>query len=217
MEKIIELFKEHLKIVVLILIGLLAGGIFYVTSQAKIPENTLSVNHLTAESSTASAEMVRSNEPDKSTTEITVDLKGAVVKPNVYKLSTHARMNELIKIAGGFLPEADQNSINLAAKLKDEEVVYVAKIGENAAPADSESSTKNLTSSSNMSETTKININTADLTQLQTLSGIGAKKAQDIIDYRTQNGNFKSIEELGKVSGFGEKTIAKLKESITVD
>ncbi|MGM9887293.1 MAG: ComEA family DNA-binding protein, partial [Lactococcus sp.] len=52
---------------------------------------------------------------------------------------------------------------------------------------------------------------------LQTLSGIGSKKAQDIIDYRTQNGNFKTVDELGKVSGFGSKTLEKLKDLITID
>ena len=62
----------------------------------------------------------------------------------------------------------------------------------------------------------KININQADLSQLQQLSGIGAKKAQAIIDYRTENGDFKSIDELGKVNGIGEKTVEKLKNSITI-
>ncbi len=70
---------------------------------------------------------------------------------------------------------------------------------------------------SKTAEKTKININTADLTELQQLSGVGAKKAQDILDYCSENGSFESVEELTKVSGFGPKTLEKLKEAITVD
>ena len=61
-----------------------------------------------------------------------------------------------------------------------------------------------------------VNINTADLTKLQTLSGIGEKKAEAIIAYREENGSFKSIEELKEVSGIGEKTVEKLRASITI-
>ena len=60
----------------------------------------------------------------------------------------------------------------------------------------------------------KININQADLTELQKLTGVGQKKAQDIIDFRTKNGDFKSLEDLGKVSGFGDKTLEKLKDEL---
>jgi competence protein ComEA helix-hairpin-helix repeat region len=56
----------------------------------------------------------------------------------------------------------------------------------------------------------KININQADLIELQKLTGVGQKKAQDIIDFRTKNGDFKSLEDLGKVSGFGDKTLEKI-------
>lgn len=129
-------------------------------------------------------------------------------------------MDDLITLAGGFTAQADQNSVNLAAKLKDEEVIYIAKVGEQAPSALTESQTPADTTSSGQtgsSTTEKVNINTADLTELQTLSGIGAKKAQDIIDYRTQNGPFQAVEDLGNVSGFGDKTLAKLKDSITVN
>jgi len=142
-----------------------------------------------------------------------VDLKGAVTKPNVYQISSDERLVDLIKEAGGFTDQADQKSINLSAKLKDEEVIYVPKIGENSSTENTDSSANSVTSQ--VSTTTeKININQADLTELQKLTGVGQKKAQDIIDFRTKNGDFKSLEDLGKVSGFGDKTLEKLKDEL---
>lgn len=62
-----------------------------------------------------------------------------------------------------------------------------------------------------------VNINTATPAELQTLKGIGAKKAADIVAYREQNGPFKTVEDLTKVKGIGAKTLEKLKPEITVD
>ena len=72
------------------------------------------------------------------------------------------------------------------------------------------------TSTAASGTTQKININTADATELQQLSGIGEKKAADIIKYREENGSFQAVEDLTKVSGIGEKTLENLKDSITI-
>lgn len=69
---------------------------------------------------------------------------------------------------------------------------------------------------SNTENSTKININTAGITEFVTLSGIGESRAKDIIEYRTQNGNFKSIEDIKNVSGIGETLFEKIRENITV-
>ncbi|WP_241693831.1 SLBB domain-containing protein [Lactococcus cremoris] len=111
-----------------------------------------------------------------------VDLKGAVAKPNVYQISSDERLVDLIRQAGGFTDQADQKSINLSSKLKDEEVIYVPKLGESLS---SESTDSPISSSvSNQVSTTsgpKININKADLTELQKLTGIGQKKRKILL------------------------------------
>lgn len=148
---------------------------------------------------------------------ITVDLKGAVKKPAVYTLKQDSRVNDPLLLAGGVTDQADTKSINLAQKLTDEMVVYVASIGEDS-PVEIAGTKGDVGADSIETQSTdKININTADLAQLQRLSGVGMKKAQDIIDYREQNGKFNQPEDLGNVSGFGEKSLEKLKGSVAVD
>lgn len=217
MEKILDKLKEYWKIMLLVVCALIAGGIFYIfTNSPKSGEN-LSVENLSPSSIKSSVSKFTSSS-EKNKNEIMVDLKGAVAKPNVYQISSDERLVDLIRQAGGFTDQADQKSINLSAKLKDEEVIYVPKVGESSSSESTDSPTSS--SVSNQISTTsspKININKADLTELQKLTGIGQKKAQDIIDFRMKNGDFKSIEDLGKVSGFGDKTLEKLKDEISID
>lgn len=152
-------------------------------------------------------------------TAVIVDVKGAVKKPGIYELDPNARVMDAISLAGGYISTADRNGINLAAKLQDEMVIYVPKKGENKdnpiiqSPASSPTGQQN---SSGSEAQSVVNINTADETQLQTLSGIGPAKAQAIISYRTDTGLFQTIEDLKKVTGFGEKTFERLQSSITV-
>lgn len=195
---------------------LLVEFLYIFTNSPKQAEN-LSVENLSSSSTKSSVSKFNSSS-EKNKNEIMVDLKGAVAKPNVYQISSDERLVDLIRQAGGFTDQADPKSINLSAKLKDEEVIYVPKLGESSS---SESTDSPISSSvSNQVSTTsgpKVNINKADLTELQKLTGIGQKKAQDIIDFRMKNGDFKSIEDLGKVSGFGDKTLEKLKDEISID
>lgn len=147
---------------------------------------------------------------------ITVDVKGAVKYPAIYTLAKESRVADVIKLAGGVLAQADTRTLNLARKLTDEMVIYVVSIDE-VIPDNLDIETTRHTPSETQIGSDKININSADVTELQKLSGVGLKKAQDIVNYREQNGNFKNIEDLVNVSGIGEKSIEKLKESITVD
>lgn len=217
--KVIDKVKAHWQLVSCILVVLSLVVIFFIR-QVSGKEATSLVNSSkfavsSKEQGVAKSAQAETKDTSK-VTMITVDLKGAVKNPAIYTLPKDSRVNDVIKLSGGLIDQADTKSINLAQKLTDEMVVYVASIGEvttsNVVVA-GEDSRKSSTSDA----TDKININTADLTQLQKLSGVGLKKAQDIINYREQNGDFKNIEDLVNVSGIGEKSIEKLKESIRVD
>lgn len=143
-----------------------------------------------------------------------VDVKGAVKKTGMYRITQGMRLMDAIDLAGGFTAEADQNQVNFSKLLTDQEIIYVPKVGEEI-PTITETPQQG-TSTAASGTTQKININTADATELQQLSGIGEKKAADIIKYREENGSFQAVEDLTKVSGIGEKTLENLKDSITI-
>lgn len=138
---------------------------------------------------------------------ILVDIKGAVKKPGVYELPINARLHELVNVAGGLTDDAEDRQVNMAIVLADQQLVYIPRKGETVEQTNLPPQVGN---------ESKVNINTASAEELQTLTGIGEKKAQAIIDYRTQNGNFQSIDQLTEVDGFGEKTVEKLRDSITI-
>lgn len=151
-----------------------------------------------------------------------VDIKGAINTPKVVPVKPGMRVHDVVEMAGGLTKEADQSQVNLAQLVTDQMVIYVPKIGEEITP-----STEALIADSQITETSAsgqetterelVNINTADATTLQTLSGIGEKRALDIINYRENNGPFATIEDLDQVSGIGDKTMEKLKPFITVN
>ena len=161
------------------------------------------------------AKSASKSESDK----IFVDIKGAVRKEGVYELTSGSRVTDVVKLAGGFTDDADKKSVNLAEKVADEAVIYVARVGEEVTPASTPSQAKNTAPSGAQqdADSAQINLDTATLEELQTISGIGAKRAQDIIDYRDNNGGFSSVDDLKNVSGIGEKTLEKLKAEVTVD
>lgn len=152
-----------------------------------------------------------------SAAEVYVDVDGAVVRPGVYRLKDGARVSQAIDAAGGLAAEADVTGLNRASKITDGQKIYVPTVGEQQAAAavggaeSSAATTPGAGSSSGL-----VNINTASAAELQTLSGIGPSMAQSIIDERTQNGAFASVDDLMRVSGIGEKKFAKIKDCICV-
>ncbi|WP_051258417.1 helix-hairpin-helix domain-containing protein [Atopococcus tabaci] len=139
-----------------------------------------------------------------------VDIKGEVKEPGVYEMQEGDRIQDVVQKAGGFTSEADETMINLALRLTDQMMVYIPRIGEETnIPV-----LPQLSSEDDASK--KVNLNTADVSELTTLNGIGEKKAEKIIQYREENGSFKTIEDLKSVSGIGDKTFESLKEFISV-
>ena len=161
-----------------------------------------------------------------------VDIGGAVKQPMLAELPTGSRVEDAIQAAGGLTKKADLSQINRAQVLTDGEKIYIPEKGETgdlssgAGGGGSGSSGSSANGGSGGGETGtpgavgmsggKININTADVILLQQLTGVGPVTAQKIVDYREQNGNFSSIEELKNVSGIGEKTFEKMRDDVTI-
>ena len=148
-----------------------------------------------------------------------VDIKGAVKKPGVYKVSENMIVDDLIKLAGGLSKNAYTKNINLASKLKEGMVVYVYSKNEltttmiiNDVKYDIPSDNTEPTSTINNG---KVNINTASKEELMSITGVGESKAIAIIEYRNKN-KFNNIEDIMNVTGIGESLFAKIKEYITV-
>lgn len=150
----------------------------------------------------------------KDNKEITVYINGEVKNPGVYKIKNDSRVDELVKMSGGFTESADKLKLNLAKKLKDEDYIYVDKKVEGQANAAANSA--QLSAGTITTQGGKININSASKEELKTIPGIGDITAQKIIDYRTKNGNFSSIEDLKKIDRMGDKTLDKIKDKIDV-
>ena len=148
---------------------------------------------------------------------IYVDVGGEVNQPSVVELSDGSRVTDAIAAAGGLTEKADLTDINRAAFVSDGEKIFIpsqeADLEDGVLSADGGS---NGSGSSGRSSDGKININTADSTQLQELNGVGPATAEKIIAYRKQNGRFQSIEDIKNVSGIGDKTYEKLKDHIRV-
>ena len=222
MEDMIEKIKEYKLFLAIAALGILLGGYFLFhqpqSSTSTIPD-LYQTSHSTSSKEKTSASSSREEKPAASVSDapeiITVDVKGAVKQPGVYELRVGSRVHDAIYKAGGMTADANSQSVNLAQKLSDEAVIYVAKEGEEAPElGSSESSAK---SSASAEKTGKVHLNRATEAELQTVSGIGQKRAQDIIAYREANGPFRSVEDLKNVSGIGEKTLEKLKDAFTVD
>lgn len=159
--------------------------------------------------------MVEVESPSMENTKILVDVKGAVKNEGLYELDKSARVNDAIQAAGGFSDLADKKSVNLAKKLMDESVVYVASQGEEISVIRPASSSAG--QDSNSDGIGKVNLNTASLAELTTISGIGEKRANDILTYRDSNGGFKTIDDLKNVPGIGDKTLENMRPYVTVD
>ena len=156
---------------------------------------------------------------------VVVDIKGMVANPGVYEVDRTYRVNDVISLAGGLLDGADTSLINLAKTVTDEMTIIIyssdevleklkgqicvcdCPIQENDACIEEDNTKDN---------NEIININTASKEELMTLPGIGEVRAEEIINYRSNNGSFKTIDDIKNVSGIGEELFEEIKANITV-
>ena len=162
------------------------------------------------------------NEINEEENKIAVHIIGEVKKEGIIYLAKGSRVADAIKKAGGETKEADLSKINLAYLVKDGEKIYVPNKNDEIAEYITKENGNNLiteennTSNNLKGENDKVNINTATLNELDSLPGIGPSTAQKIIDYREENGNFKTIEDLQNVKGIGDAKYEEIKDKIIV-
>jgi competence protein ComEA len=145
---------------------------------------------------------------------VTIDIGGEVINPGVYELNKDSRINDALIVVGGLSAKADRDwvekNLNKAERVVDGQKIYIPNKVESE-KLKVESKEVLGTSTSNL-----VRLNTATIDQLDTLSGIGPAIAARIIDYRTENGGFKNIEELKLVSGIGDKLFEKIKNDVAL-
>lgn len=206
--------KDNLPYIIIVALLLVIGYQYYDShnedDDAKefLKINTSGVTDKNKVLESGSSELAIERDSDENE-EIMVHISGAVNKPGILRLDSNKRVVDALDLAGGARDDADLDKINLAAKLHDEEKIYIPKVGE------VQSNISSLASSpSSSASSSKININSADLNELTKIPGVGEKTAQKILDYRANN-SFSSIEDIKNVPGIGDKKFESMKDYIS--
>ena len=147
---------------------------------------------------------------------IVVHITGEVKKEGVIHLNKGDRIIDAIKKAGGETKQADLSQVNLAYELQDGQKIYIPNKNEKISKYIVDENGNTNINSLNSKEEEKVNINTANQSELDSLPGIGPATAQKIIEYRNQNGNFKKIEDLQNVKGIGQAKYEEIRNNIEV-
>ncbi len=154
-------------------------------------------------------------------TSVTVHVVGQVVRPGVVRLPAGSRVTDAVARAGGPRPDADLSAINLARVVVDGEQVRVPKPGEVPTPVQGSAASAGgrpgaPAAGGGAAASAPVNLNTAGLADLDQLPGVGPVLAQRILDWRTEHQRFASVDELGEVSGIGDKLLAQLRPKVAV-
>ena len=203
--------QEKITIILLLIVIIIGGGI--VLSKNINREDNFTINR---------ASDISENNPviEKEFPPLIIHITGAIKNPGVYQLKSTDRIVDAVKIAGGETEEANLDLINLAALLKDGQKIIVPYKTYNETGEETNTNTysnaESVYSSSSVSTSAKININTANANMLQALTGIGPVLSERIIKYRNQNGFFGVIDDIKDVSGIGEKKFEGIKDLICV-
>ena len=201
-KKVLSIIGGVLTVIVIILVG---RGIMASSTKEKVMV-TNAVNTTRVEETTT---MMPQN--------CYVDIKGEVLRPGVYEFSCESRIQEVIKKAGGFTEEADETKINLAQKITDQMQIIVPNLHskQEGGVTEGNSGKGNLSNTTpSNSKQGMVNINTATLEELQTIKGIGKKKAEAILQYRKEHGAFRTKEDLLQVKGIGKKALEAIESQV---
>jgi competence protein ComEA len=190
-------------LVIVVAITLVGAGLWYLRSLPKPVAIAASSPAAGASGSGAATANASPTGPP-----IIVDVTGWVREPGVYGFAQGDRVIDAVERAGGAKPNADLSGLNLAAPLTDGTQVVVPKSGGAAVGATG--------SAGGATTGGLLNINTASAADFESLSGIGEVLAAAIVDYRTQNGPFASVDDLEDVSGIGPATLEEIRDQITV-
>ena len=209
--------KINKKIIfIIIIISGMIYGIFNYFTQNKNKENLENI----------SQDIIINNQTENTTEEnnnqekIVIHITGAICNEGIYELEENSRIADAVKMAGGLKEDADLKQINLAYVLEDGMKINIPSKNDNS--NENINNTENyitkekLNSSNNTNnaKTSKVNINSATQTELETLPGIGPSTALKIINYRKEKGKFNKIEDIKNVNGIGESKFNKIKEFI---
>ena len=151
---------------------------------------------------------------------VTVAAAGAVARPGIYVVPSKSRVADVVAAAGGTLPEADLDQVNLAAKVADADRVFVPRQGQPVPPLVGGGSggggATGGGSAPGGSKDNPLDLNTATAEQLDALPGVGPATAQAIVSYRSEHGRFKSVNELLDVRGIGPAKFDALRTLVRV-
>lgn len=224
-------FNKKQKIILVIIVAIVIIAFLYYI-YTKEDSTVISTEELIEENTIGNLE--KTEETIEKTNKIIVHVSGAVNKEGIVELEENSRISDAIDKAEGLKENADTKNINLAFKLEDGMKIYIPTIGENIEENEQnqnmiDETSKYITSSSGVvqeeqtnenneqKKNEKININTATQTELETLPGIGPSTSLKIVNYREENGKFKSIEDIKEVSGIGDAKYENIKDLICVE
>lgn len=192
--------KKKMQYIGIALIFLICGVCYLYIQQSTNPE----VLQVQKPEETVEKEVLVTPVEESEEQQLIVHVCGAVVNPGVYTMESDDRVYQAIQAAGGVLPEADGDRLNQAGTLEDGMQLYVPFQGEATVSTEEESQDEG------------VNINLATKEELMTLPGIGESKAEAIIAYREEHGEFQRIEDLTNISGIKNGVYEKIKEQIRI-
>lgn len=188
--------KKKIFIGIIVIASFIIGIFFY---KKKNNQSTIVLNEVFVETSKVE------NTIELEKIKIKIHITGEVNQPGLIELEVGERVKDAIDMAGGLTNEADISKINLAYILSDGEKIYIPNQND-------ELDEEQILQTSN----SKVNINTATVSELETIPGVGESTAKAIVEYRTETGRFATIEDVQNLSGIGQSKFEKMKDYITV-